>query len=235
MTPPFDIVMLSYDEPLAHVLHTRLESTLKRPVKRLHGVAGMRRAYRLTAELADTEEFLIADGDFEILGDFGLDDVRPLEPGTAMRVWAARNDVANLVYGYGGLKLISRGGLRALGEAVDVLAGLTGRVEFEPRIAGTTRFDQNPYLTWKAAFRECAMLQAGSEYGMTRQHALKRLRAWTESSGGQYAPFAREGAQAGIRFGQEYRNQHAALDNLNSPAWLRERFAQTSRANGETS
>lgn len=46
-----DAVLLAYNEPLADVLHARLEHALVRPVKRLHGVRGMRRAYRLCAEI----------------------------------------------------------------------------------------------------------------------------------------------------------------------------------------
>ncbi|WP_256638201.1 hypothetical protein [Streptomyces murinus] len=62
----FDAVQLSYDEPLADSLHIRLARLLGGTVKRLHGVRGMRRAYRLTAELVDTDMFFLADGDFAI-------------------------------------------------------------------------------------------------------------------------------------------------------------------------
>ncbi|WP_224326638.1 hypothetical protein [Streptomyces olivaceus] len=62
----FDAVMLSYDEPIADQLHARLQRVLGTRVKRLHGVQGMRRAYRLAAEVTDSEQFLLADGDFVI-------------------------------------------------------------------------------------------------------------------------------------------------------------------------
>lgn len=60
-----DVVMLSFDEPDANDLHHRLEQVLARPVKRLHGIVGMRRAYKLTAEAATTATYLLADGDFD--------------------------------------------------------------------------------------------------------------------------------------------------------------------------
>lgn len=62
----FDAVLLSYDEPMATSLHSRLQRTLGGKVKRLHGVHGMRRAYRLCAEVVDHEQFFLADGDFAI-------------------------------------------------------------------------------------------------------------------------------------------------------------------------
>ncbi|MFD8897156.1 hypothetical protein [Streptomyces ardesiacus] len=55
----FDAVMLSYDEPIADRLHARVQRVLGTRVKRLHGVRGMRRAYRLAAEVTDSEQFLL--------------------------------------------------------------------------------------------------------------------------------------------------------------------------------
>ncbi|WP_240103611.1 hypothetical protein [Streptomyces sp. MUM 16J] len=134
----FDMVQLSYDEPLADALHTRLTRVLGSTTKRLHGVRGMRRAYRLTAELVDTEQFFLADGDFAIDPEFPATTVEPLAEGVSMRVWRAINPVNGLTYGYGGLKLIRATALREMGQAVDVLAALPGRVEFSRRTAGIT-------------------------------------------------------------------------------------------------
>lgn len=230
MTGP-DAVMLSFDEPLADTLHARLERVLGRPVKRLHGVCGMRRAYRLCAELADTEEFLLADGDLAIHADFAAAEVHPLEEGVSMRVWRADNPVNGLVYGYGGLKLIRRGALRAMGQAIDVLAALPGRTEFCPIVVGTTRFNQSPYHAWKAGFRECAMLARGSEYGMAESDAQERIAAWTASSGGEFASFAAAGARDGIVIARETAGDPQRFEVLNDPAWLRAYF--TARHGGQ--
>ncbi|MFD4505323.1 hypothetical protein [Streptomyces sp. NPDC058457] len=93
----------------------------------------------MAAEVVDHEQFLLADGDFVFAAEFALPAVEPLAEGVSMRVWRARNPVSALVYGYGGLKLIRRSSLRELGEAVDVLAVLPGRIEFTGDVAGTTR------------------------------------------------------------------------------------------------
>jgi hypothetical protein len=224
VTPLFDVVMLSYDEPLADELHTRLTEVLGRPVKRLHGVRGMRRAYRLTAEVADTDQFLLADGDFAIDARFDSGAVAPLAEGVAMRVWRAVNPVNGLVYGYGGLKLVRRSALREMGEAIDVLAALPGRTEFAQQVAGVTRFNQSPFHAWKAGFRECAMLAAGSEYGMAEDRARERIEAWIASEHGEFAVFAACGATEGVAFAAQADRQHGAFDLINDPGWLRARF-----------
>lgn len=224
MTAPFDAVMLSYDEPLADKLHARLQRILGMPVKRLHGVHGMRRAYRLAAEVADKEQFLLADGDFVLATEFALSAVEPLDEGVSMRVWRARNPLNGLIYGYGGLKLIRRSALRELGDAVDVLAALPGRSEFTSDVAGTTRINQSPYHAWKAGFRECAMLSRGSEYGMDDAEAAERIAAWTAGGEGEFAQFAVSGAREGVTFAHEAARLPARFDNLNDPEWLYRRF-----------
>ena len=220
----FDAVLLSYDEPMADALHCRLQRTLGGTVKRLHGVHGMRRAYRLCAEIVDREQFFLADGDFAIDTDFDPAAVEPMDEDVSMRVWRAVNPVNGLVYGYGGLKLVRRSALREMGEAVDILAGLPGRIEFAGRNAGTTRFNQSPFHAWKAGFRECAMLTRGSEYGMADDNARRRVEAWTTSRGGEFADFAATGAREGVAFAHEAARGGKRFDCLNDPIWLRARF-----------
>lgn len=220
MMTSYDVIQLSYDEPLADVLHSRLTRVFGATVKRLHGVAPMRRAYRLTAELADTEQFFLADGDFAIDHEFGAAAVQPLADGTSMRVWRARNPIN----GYGGLKLIRAQALRQLGDAVDVLAALPGRVEFSDTSAGVTRFNQSPYHAWRAGFRECAMLARGSEYGMEDALARARVTAWRDSRTGEFASYAALGARDGVDFAREAARDAGRFTALNDPVWLHAQF-----------
>ncbi|MGW7359638.1 hypothetical protein ACWGI0_24145 [Streptomyces sp. NPDC054802] len=220
----FDAVLLSYDEPMANSLHSRLQRTLGGTVKRLHGVHGMRRAYRLCAEVVEREQFFLADGDFAIDTEFDTAAVAPLDEGVSMRVWRAVNPVNGLSYGYGGLKLIRRSALREMGQAVDVLAALPGRIEFADQTAGVTRFNQSPFHAWKAGFRECAMLARGSEYGMADDEARQRVQAWTSSRDGEFVTYAASGARKGVAFAREAARDVEQFDHLNDPSWLRARF-----------
>ncbi|MFJ9381451.1 hypothetical protein [Streptomyces sp. NPDC101455] len=224
MNGPFDAVMLSFDEPLADKLHARLQRILGMPVKRLHGVHGMRSAYRLAAETVEHEQFLLADGDFVLATEFDIRAVEPLEEGVSLRVWRAINPINGLVYGYGGLKLIRRSALRELGTAVDVLAALPGKITFTGEVAGTTRCNQSPYHAWKAGFRECAMLARGSEYGMPQQQATDRIEAWRRGGDGEFASFSVAGANEGVAFASEAAREPRRFDQLNDPTWLRSRF-----------
>jgi hypothetical protein len=222
-TPKIDAVFLSYDEPLANDLHRQAEILLG-PIKRLHGVSGMRRAYRLTAEMVDSDEYLILDGDFAIAEAVDLSRIEPLPHGVSMRVWKTVNPVNGLEYGYGGMKLCRRSAMRAMSEKVDVLAGLPGQVEFTAEVAGYTRFNQSPYHTWRAGFRECSMLSRGSEYGMSASGTDQRIAAWLNSARGDFSAWARQGAADGVAFARQSGGDFATWDLINDPDWLLERF-----------
>ncbi|MFJ1938048.1 hypothetical protein ACIOGZ_35990 [Kitasatospora sp. NPDC088160] len=144
--------------------------------------------------------------------------------GVSMRVWRAVNPVNGLTYGYGGLKLIRTSALREMGQAVDVLAGLPGRVEFSEQTAGTTLFNQTPFHAWKAGFRECAMLARGSEYGMTDTSAQERILAWTAGKDGDFAHYAAAGARDGYDFAHLTARDPKRLEALNDPTWLHRHF-----------
>jgi hypothetical protein len=224
MSPRFDVVFLSYDEPLANQLYDQLTEIVG-PVKRLHGVHGMRRAYELTAAMADTDLYFIADGDFEVSPSFDPLSAEPLADDVAMRVWQTENAVNGLRYGYGGLKLCRRGAVAAMSPRVDVLAGLPGRVEFCQDTAGRTRFNQSPRHAWRAGFRECAMLARGCEYGTSETSARARIDRWLAGGNAPYAEWSVRGARDGLAFAEHT----AAVDTrswekLNQPTWLDQRF-----------
>lgn len=146
---------------------------------------------------------------------------------TVMDLFGTRSpERTGLTYGYGGLKLIRRSALREMGEAIDVLAALPGRVEFCQRAAGVTRFDRSPYLAWKAGFRESAMLARGSEYGMNDQDTGTRIDTWTASSNGGFAAHAAAGIRDGISFVREAAPAPARSELLNDPHWLPEHYAR---------
>lgn len=224
MATGVDIVQLSYDEPLADELYARLQRVFGRRIKRLHGVAPLRRALKLTAELVDTDQYWLADGDFEIDPAFNPGKIPPLPDGIAMTVLQAENALNGLVYGNGGLKLIRTEAIREMGDdTVDVLAAI-GKVEFLPVCAGVTRFNQTPFHAWKAGFREVAMITRGGEYGMGPEWAELVTDRWLNYSEGVYATFGAAGAQAGIDFARETGRDSALWQQINDPAWLKRWF-----------
>ena len=143
-----------------------------------------------------------------------------------MRVWRTVNAVNGLVYGHGGLKLCRRQALRDMrDDVVDVLAGLPGRIEFTPAVAGRTRFNQSAWHAWRAGFRECAMLARGCEYGSNAGSTRRRIDRWLAGGSAPYADWSVRGARDGLTFARLTAPGDTGLwENLNRPAWLDRRF-----------
>lgn len=220
-----DVLFLSYSEPQAE---RNFQSLLKRypRLKRLHGVTGMGRAYKMTAEVVDTPYYFLVDADSEIREDFDFDSVEVPEEPNLIRIWSTENAVNGLVYGYGGLKLCSREGMRTLkDDTLDVLGSGKNKLVFEKQIASTTRFNVSPYDAWKAGFRECCMLQAGSGIHMPKEKAEARIQIWkTKGEDKEYGSWAIRGAYDGSFYALRNVQDFHALKKIDDPKWLKEEF-----------
>jgi hypothetical protein len=219
-----DVVYLSYDEPLADKLYARLQRVFGQKIKRLHGVSPLRRALKLTAELVDTEHYWLVDGDFEVDLSFDPSRIPPQGDDIAMTVLQARNALNGLVYGNGGLKVIRTEAMRQMSDdTVDVLAAI-GKPEFLEICAGVTRFNQSPYHTWKAAYREVAMISRGSEYGMSSEWAEHVVDRWMNGNEGVHALFSAAGANDGAEFARSVDAGSDDWQQINDPVWMKRRF-----------
>ncbi|MFK3670702.1 hypothetical protein ACI2IX_11065 [Leifsonia aquatica] len=219
-----DVVFLSYDEPHAEQNFERCRDVLGPAVKRLHGVSGMHRAYRLTAELVDTDRYLVIDGDLYLDERFRQLATVAAPEDVVMVTWAARNSVNGLCYGYGGPKLVRRSAMTVESTTLDVLAGLPGRKIFRADVAGETRIDGSWFQAWRAAFREVAMLTIGSEYGMPGELARERVQQWaTFESSSDDSPTA-VGARDALVWLQQRADHDEQRRFLNDPRKLRAHF-----------
>lgn len=220
-----DIIFLSYAEPGAEANFRSLLTRYPR-TKRLHGVTGMGRAYKMTAEITDSEYYFIIDADNEILDSFDLNSISIFDQSNIIRVWSAKNAVNGLVYGYGGLKLCSREGMRTLQDnTLDVLGSGQNKLIFESQIAGVTCFNTSPYDAWKAGFRECCMLQAGSGIHMSKEKSLMKLKIWkTKGEDKPFGLWAVRGAHEGASYAFQHAHDFIALKKIDDPRWLQKEF-----------
>jgi hypothetical protein len=102
----FDLVFISYDEPLKEERWAKLLDTVPW-AKRVDGVKGFDAAHKAAAALSETDHFFTVDGDNELLGSVHniQVDVGPRALlGNRILSWNAINAVNGLVYGNGGLK-----------------------------------------------------------------------------------------------------------------------------------
>lgn len=221
--PLFDIVFLSYDEFTADASYDKLKIRFPRS-KRIDGIKGIHLAHKEAAKIADTSMFYVVDADAQILPTFNFKQPPNLNV-TNVYIWHSRNPVNDLEYGYGGVKLFpTHSVLSYTGTGVDFTTSVADGLCVVPDVANITKFDVDPFSTWRSAFRECVKLSSKIIDGQQDAETEERLRIWQTIGNGQFGNFSVDGANQGATFGKMFRSQPNMLRLINDFDWLKSKF-----------
>ena len=216
----FDIIFISYQEPNAEENFRQLQSRF--PIaQRVHGVKGIHQAHIEAAKKACTKMFYVVDGDALIEDDFNFDYKVPEKDMNAVHVWRSKNPVNELVYGYGGVKLLPTNlTLNMNTDTTDMTTSISNRFRPMEQISNVSAFNTTPFDTWKSAFRECVKLSSKVIDRQEDAETESRLDAWCKSDD----LIAVNGALAGRKYGNENKNNKEAIFKINDFAWLEETY-----------
>jgi hypothetical protein len=247
----FDIFFLSYSEPNANknweALRTRFPTA-----KRLHGVKGIHQAHRQAARVSTTSHFWVVDGDSEIEQSFKFKNPDNLLD-MSVYVYRAKNAVNDLVYGYGGVKLLPKSSTMEVElDAPDMTTSIAyyksghnarvwttpedwdidggfisteGRFVVVDTIASTTHFNADEFSAWRGAFRECSKLASRAIEFNNDLESSKRLDTWcTLGKDKPFGQFVIAGALAGRKYGNTNKNKPEKLMLINDYNWLKAKF-----------
>jgi hypothetical protein len=221
----YDIIFISYAEPNAdknwELLKTKFPNA-----KRVHGVTGIHQAHIKAASLADTDMFWVVDGDAVLEDDFNFSHVCNRYERNIVHVWRSKNPINDLIYGYGGVKLLPTSlTLNMNVETSDMTTSISDQFRVMPEISNTTEFNTDPFNTWKSAFRECVKLSSRTIIGQEEEETKQRLDIWC--SIGKDKPFGKyavQGAIAGKDFGYKYKDNQEMLSKINDFEWLKKHY-----------
>ena len=222
----YDIVFISYQEPYADANWEKLKS--KYPTaKRVHGVKGIHQAHIQAAKKCFTKMFWVVDADAEIVEDFRFDYVVPEWDLETVHVWRSINPINDLIYGYGGVKLLPRKlTLNMDTTKPDMTTSISQLFKAMPEVSNVTAFNADPFSTWRSAFRECAKLASKSIDRQVAEETQARLTAWCSIGKDRpYGEYAIAGAVAGKLFGENNSNE---IFKINDFDWLHEQFSKHS-------
>ena len=225
----YDIVFISYQEPYADVNWEKLKSKFP-TAKRVHGVKGIHQAHIQAAKLCFTKMFWVVDADAEIADNFKFDYVVPEWDLDTVHVWRSINPINNLVYGYGGVKLLPRKlTLNMDTSKTDMTTSISTLFKAMPEISNVTAFNSDPFSTWRSAFRECCKLASKTIDRQDDVETQLRLETWcTLNESAPYGNYAHMGAIAGKYFGLNWQNAPSELAKINDFEWLHEQFSKRS-------
>ena len=221
----YDIVFISYNEPNADENWAALKDRFPLS-KRVNGVKGIHQAHITAAKKAFTKMFWVVDGDAVIFDDFNFDYVVDDYNLKTVHVFRAQNPVNDLVYGYGGVKLLPR--LDTINMDLskpDMTTSISEYFTPVKILANVTAFNTDPYNTWKSAFRECCKLSSKIIDRQKAQETEERLDIWcTVGKDSPFGEYAIAGAKAGREYGNKNKGDVEALKKINNFDWLKEQF-----------
>ena len=227
-TTPYNVVFISYYEPNAEKNFAQLQDYVRanNPLLKLlwvRDVEGIFNAHKQAANLAGSKMFWVVDADAKIEGfDFSyIPDVYDEE---VVHVWASKNPVTGLEYGYGGVKLFNREQvLNATSWGLDFTTGLSSRFKAMPEVSCVTRFNTDAYSTWRSAFRECVKLALKDD-----AESKERLEGWLHPvPDADFRHDAKRGAEEGRAYALSNKNNLDALAKINDYKWLKQRYEST--------
>ena len=128
------------------------------------------------------------------------------------------------MYGYGGVKLFPTKKVREyIGSPVDFTTSVGDDFKLMDSISNVTKFNTDPFSTWRSAFRECVKLSSAVVPDDTE--IKQRLDTWCSNGADrQFGEFAIKGAISGKEFGKIYKHDSTALLQINDYNWLLNKF-----------
>jgi hypothetical protein len=224
---PYDVIFISYNESNADKNFELLKQKVPN-AKRIHGVKGIHRAHVAAAKLASTDMFYVVDGDAQICNEFMFDYYIPQYDTNAKNtvyVWKSKNPINNLVYGYGGVKLLPRERTVNMDtSSTDMTTSIGSFFKPMSNISNLTAFNTDEFNTWKSAFRECAKLASKTIQGQIDEETEQRLNTWTTvGHDRKFGEYAIRGARAGMEFGLSRGNDIFLINDFD---WLEKKFTE---------
>jgi hypothetical protein len=223
----FDIIFISYQEPNAEENWKNLSEKFPR-AQRIHGVKGIHQAHLEAAKKASSEMFWVVDGDARLVPDFKFEYDVEQSFKDFVHVWRCKNPVNDLVYGYGGVKLLPRDlTLNMDVTKPDMTTSISSKFKPVKILSNITDFNSDPFSAWKGGFRECVKLSSKVIDRQKDAETEYRLDVWCSVGKNKlYGKYVLDGANDGRKYGSENMGDTAKLKLINDFDWLKKQFEE---------
>jgi hypothetical protein len=196
-----DIIYISNGEPDEDRWYDELLSVTKKKaadVTWIRGVNGRANAYKAAAAASATPWFFAVFAKLQVSSDFEWSWQPDYFQEPKHYIFNSRNPVNELEYGHQGMIAYNR---RLVLDTVD--SGLDFTLskahEVVPLLSGVAHFNQNPWMTWRTAFREVVKLKQFQSETPTVETA-HRLKVWLIKAEGLYAEWCLRGAADAVEY-----------------------------------
>ncbi len=229
-----DIIYISNGEPEAEYWFQHLCNQLEiehsgypslvydNRIKRVKDVDGRAAAYQAAARLSETPWFFAVFAKLEVAEGFNWNWQPDYWQGPKHYIFNARNPVNGLEYGHMGMIAYNkRLVLETDNPGLDFT--LSQPHEVVPELSGIAHYDQDPWTTWRTAFREVLKLfyYKDNNYTLETEH---RLEVWLNKANGPFAEWSLSGAKDARDYYIECNGNYDAIKKSFEWNWLQDKF-----------
>lgn len=223
-----DIFFVSYEEPNADENWQSLKNKYPN-AKRIEKVKGIHQAHIEAAKQSSTSMFWVVDADALLVDTFNFDFTDFAKTTVFFKsvyVYQSLNPINDLVYGYGGVKLLPKILTMRLDiNSVDMTTTISPHFNSVSIVSNITAFNTDPFNTWRSAFRECVKLSSKIIENQTELETEERLNVWcTVGKDRDFGEYAIQGALMGKEYGLANIGNAEALKKINDWQWLQNEF-----------
>ena len=215
---PLDIIYISNGEPDAEYWYEHLVKLASKKVKRVQNVNGRTAAYQAAAKLSSTPWFFAVFAKLEVDSEFNFYWQPDYFQQPKHYIFNSKNILNGLEYGHQGLIAYNKN-LVLENNQPGLDFTLSQAHESVPILSGVAHFNQNPWMTWRTAFREVLKLKHFNSLVETVE-TTHRLKVWTTRAQGENSEWCLRGAQDAIDYYNRVEGDYEKIKLSFDWAWL---------------
>ena len=224
-----DIVYISNGEPDAERWYNHLITVAEaqiphglQKIRRVQNVNGRIAAYHAAAQASKTDWFFAVFAKLEVMGSFNFAWQPDYWQEAKHYIFHSRNCLNGLEYGHMGVIAYNkRLVLDTIESGLDFT--LSQKHTVVPELSSVAYFNQDPWMTWRTAFREVIKLKHFMQEAPTLE-TEHRLDTWLNLAKGEHAEWCLQGAQDAVNYYTEVNGDYKQLMLSFDWPWLQQRF-----------
>jgi hypothetical protein len=215
-----DVIFISNGESMAEQNWQHLKSICPR-ARRSDGVNGRELAYKTAAELSTTPWFYAVFAKTEVFDTFKFDYQPDWLQQPKHYIFHSRNPLNGLEYGAMNVNLYNRQLVLDTEQGIDFT--LSAAHEVVPICISVSRFNTDPWVTWRSAFREVLKLQLEVDQGADVEIQY-RLNTWLTVAQGHNAQWCLAGGQDAVQYYKSVNGDYEKLQLSFDWQWLQDYY-----------
>ena len=224
-----DIVYISNGEPDAERWYNHLVTVAEaqiphglQKIRRIQNVNGRIAAYHAAAQASTTDWFFAVFAKLEIVGSFDFLWQPDYWQEPKHYIFHSRNCLNGLEYGHMGVIAYNkRLVLETTESGLDFTLSQPHQVI--PELSAVAYFNQDPWMTWRTAFREVLKLKLFIETSSTLETEY-RLNTWLKTANGDNSEWCLRGARDAVDYYNKVGGDYSQLMLSFDWPWLNARF-----------